>query len=109
MRKKRKKRNKKKEKRGEKEGFSRSHFLFPFPLEKEKEEEKRKKKRKRKKKKWKKICEFTRLWKTKRPCLSFDRQGLKLCGFNLGKRQTFLPRKKQFGFAETRFVLAKSF
>ena len=33
-----------------------------------------------------------------------DEQGLKLCVFILGKRQTFLPRKKQFGFAETRLL-----
>ena len=35
------------------------------------------------------------------------KQGLKLCNFILGKRQTFLPWKKQFGFAVTRFVLVK--
>ena len=78
-------------------------FPFPVPIPQKERKKRRKKKEKEEKKeeKWKKICEFTRLWKTKRPCLSFDRQGLKLCGFNLGKRQTFLPRKKQFGFAET--------
>ena len=86
-------------------------FPFPVPIPQKERKKRRKKKEKEEKKeeKWKKICEFTRLWKTKRPCLSFDRQGLKLCGFNLGKRQTFLPRKKQFGFAETTFVLANFF
>ena len=33
------------------------------------------------------------------------KQGLKLCGFNLGKRQTFLPWKKQFGFAGTIIII----
>ena len=82
-------------------------FPFPVPIPQKERKKRRKKKEKEEKKeeKWKKICEFTRLWKTKRPCLSFDRQGLKLCGFNLGKRQTFLPRKKQVGFAETGFII----
>ena len=35
------------------------------------------------------------------------KQGLKLCNFIPGKRQTFLPWKKQFGFAETVAVLVK--
>ena len=80
-------------KRGEKGRFF-LLFLTPTPFsQKGKLKEKRKKKREEKKEKMEENMRFQGHVKEKDLAHHEDEQGLKLCVFILGKRQTFLPQR----------------